>query len=220
MLSHPLPRLLGLACGLAIAAVATAAVTVRADIERLTRNAELVVDADVLATSTSFDAATGSVWTVHDLRVRETLRGDAEATRLRVHVPGGTAGGISQDVSGTARLAEGERRVTFLWRDGERLQVVGQAQGTFLVTRGAEGELACTNDVAGLVLVDPTGKAVDAGAITVSLADLGRRVRRVDDDEKAERERRKRALAARLARLREQAVRNAESTRGKPGGAR
>lgn len=203
-----------------VAASALATVVVHADVNRLAELADAVVDAKVEKRAVAFEAERGAIWTTYELAVSKTLLGD-ERERVTVHVPGGAVGDIEQEVSGTAQMKVGQRVVLFLTKEAERLQVLGQAQGCFRVERDdASKALVCRNDLEGLALVTESGDGVDARPIEMRLDELVRRVERVATRRaEAERQRRE-AQERKLEELRIRAERNAEKTRGKPGGAK
>ena len=202
------------------AAVALATVVVHADVDRLAALADAVVDGQVEKRAVVFEAERGAVWTTYEIAVGETLLG-APVERVTVHVPGGAAGGIVQEVSGTARPELGRRVVLFLSREEGRLLVLGEAQGCFRVERDEETkELVCRNDLDGLALVDERGRDVEAGPTVMRLGALRERVLAVAASREEAQRRRREERERRLAELRRQAERNAERTRGKPGGAR
>lgn len=204
---------------LLLAATAAATVVVRADVRRLARLADLVVDGEVTKRTVVVEPGSGAIWTTYEVDVTETWLGAAR-DHVVVHVPGGEAGGLSQEISGTARPRVGRRAVLFLTLEDTRYLVLGQAQGCFRVERADDGEaLVCRNDVAGLALVDDSGKPVEGRATELGLDELRRRVRAVAEERDEAERRRREARARKLAELRESAERNAERTRGKPGGA-
>lgn len=207
---------LGLLCGAALASV-----VLRADIEALARKSDRAVEGVVRESTVVLEAAQGRIWTRHRLDVTKTLVG-TPSEQLVVHVPGGRVGDIEQSVHGSARLEEGARVALFLWEDdGQRLRVLGQAQGCFRVEAdAASGEAVATNDVAGLTLVDPAMRPVRARRTRLRLADLRRRVSAARRALVEEERRRKEAVERRLEELRKRAEQNEERTRGRPGGAR
>jgi len=214
----PRTVLMGTAVVLVAAAVGLATIVVHADVATLSKLADVIVDATVETTRVEVDAEQGAIWTIHDLRVTETLAG-ARRESVTVHVPGGEADGLSQDIRGMARLKKGERAVLFLSKEDGRLVVLGEAQGCFRVTKDPEtGGLVCRNDLRGLALVGADGKRVAAAPTRLPLDDLRAKVaaalREKAEEERVRREAEERLLAA----LRERAERNAEHMRGKPGG--
>ena len=214
-------RPLAAALWIAVAAAgALATVVVRADVDRLAELADVVVEGTVEKRAVVFEAERGAIWTTYELVVGKTLLGEEHA-RVTVHVPGGAVAEIQQEVSGTARLKVGQRAVLFLTKESERLQVLGQAQGCFRVELDSESnELVCRNDLDGLALVTESGDQVDARPIEMRLDEMRRRVGRVAQERVAAERRRREEQQRKLEELRIRAERNAERTRGKPGGAK
>jgi len=210
--------ILSAASVIAMAALSLATIVVRADVARLAKLADVIIDGTVESRQTTLDRQSGAIWTTYRLRVSETLAGTHHKLAT-FHVPGGEVDGLSQEISGVTRLEKGERAVLFLAKEEDRLLVLGQAQGCFRVTKNAKtGALMCRNDVAGLVLVGDDGKRIEAAPISESLKSLRAKVRAALD-EKAEEERlRREEEERRLDELRKRAERNAELMRGKPGG--
>lgn len=215
----------------AAAPAAQATIVVRASVEEMTDVCRRCVYGTVRGKTVALDREKGEITTTWSLRVDETFLGE-NAGDLSLTVRGGTIpkagtvrgdgmGGadLSQDYVGAPRFAEGERVVVFLWKDAAgRLQVLGEAQGSFRVTHDERlGEDVCENRVEGLSFVDRAGKAASAEPTKLTLRDLRRRVADArtarETREKAARE----ALERRLEAMRRRAEENAERARGRPG---
>jgi len=212
--------LMSAAVVLGMTAIGLATIVVRADVAKLSKLADVIVDATVESKRTELDATGGAIWTIYELRVAETLAGSKRES-LTIHVPGGTAGALTQEISGTARLQSGERAVLFLTNEDDRLLVLGQAQGCLRVTTDKKtGALVCRNDLNGLALVGDDGAGVAAEPISMTLEQLRKKVtaalREKADEERLRRE----AEERRLEELKARALRNAELMRDKPGGTR
>lgn len=204
---------------------AHATIVVRADVEEMTTLCRRCVVGTVRGRSVSLDRERGAISTTWRIRVDEAWVGE-NAAEIAVTVAGGVipkAGArgedLSQDYAGAPRFADGERVVVFLWKDAQdRLQVLGEAQGAFRVTRDeALGEDVCENRVEGLSFVDRAGKDVIAAPTRLTLRDMRRRVGDArtarEVREKAARE----ALDRRLEAMRRRAEALLEQTRGRPG---
>ena len=216
---------------LLLSAVAAATVVLRTDVEDLADLCHTSVLGKVVSSAVQTEEDGGRIWTTWRVRVAETwideTRLDAAAgadasgvDEVVVSVPGGEADGVTQEMEGAPRLTVGERAVLFLWKrpDG-RLLVVGQAQGVFHVRRDADGSDVCENDVAGLALVDRAGKRAEAAPLKLSVADLRTRVAARLAVRKARAKAQREAYERKLAEGRARALRSAELSRGKPGGA-
>lgn len=209
----------------AAATTAQATIVVRASVEEMTDVCRRCVYGTVRGKSVAFDREKGEITTTWALRVDETFLGE-NAADLALTVRGGTipkagtnGADLSQDYVGAPRFAEGERVVVFLWKDAAgRLQVLGEAQGSFRVTHDERlGEDVCENRVEGLSFVDRAGKAASAEPTKLTLRDMRRRVADArtarETREKAARE----ALERRLEAMRRRAEENTERARGRPG---
>jgi hypothetical protein len=203
---------------LALSAVGLATVVIHADVAKLTRLSDAIVDGIVDAKATTLGKADGSIWTTYRVRVSETLAGTARDT-VTIHVPGGEVAGLTREVSGVARLEKGQRAVLFLSQEGQRLLVLGEAQGCWRVTRDAQsGEFVAQNDLQGLALVDETGGRVAARSLRLPLADLRTKIAATLSDKAEEERLRAESEARHLAKLLKRAERHAKLMRGKPGG--
>lgn len=202
----------------AAAAVAQATVVVRASVEDLTDRCRCAVVGRVLDRTVEVEPDTGWVWTRHRVALETTWVG-SEQDEVVVSVPGGTVGDVTQEFHGGARLAPGARVVVFAWKDDAgRLQVLGEAQGAFVVTRDATtGDDVCENSIEGLAFVDPTGDPVKAERTRLRFDELRSRVLGAraarEARARAAQERRDRRIAARRTR----AERLAPHLRGRPG---
>ncbi len=213
------PALHKLAAALVVASVcvlANATVVLEAGVTELADECALAVLGRVRGVDTVLERRPLRVWTEIDLEVEETLLGTA-TERITISVPGGTAGGLSQDVHGTARVATGERAVFFLWKEGDRHRVLGMSQGCLHV-RTVGGKDVCRADVRHLTVVRRERPATASKHGPIPLADVRREVHDAVKRRAEAEERKRKRIAARLARARESAERNAERTRGRPGG--
>ncbi len=210
---------------IASATTAQATIVIRASVEEMTDVCRRCVYGTVRGKTVALDREKGEITTTWTLRVDETFLGE-NAGDLALTVRGGTiakagrdGADLSQDYVGAPRFAEGERVVVFLWKDAAgRLQVLGEAQGSFRVTHDERlGEDVCENRVEGLSFVDRAGKTASAEPTKLTLRDMRRRVADArtarETREKAARE----ALERRLEAMRRRAEENAERARGRPG---
>ena len=126
------------ACALMLALMAlpgTALATVEElSLEELVNRAALIVRGTVIATSAQWDADHSRIYTYVTLRPIEYVKGAARAGDLLFAVPGGTAGGVTLQVSDVPVFREGEETVVFL--QDEYFQVVGWRQGKYTVEQG------------------------------------------------------------------------------------
>lgn len=173
-------RLLAATALVAMAGLALASVVRAATVEELTEKSAVVVEGKVLSQRVVYEGETGRVWTVSKLEVEDGLHGAVKAdSKLDVYVPGGRVAGMEQQVSGAAQLTDGARMVLFLWRDdADRLQVLGESQGAFLLVRDRRRDTwIARNDTSGLVLVDAEGERTESRGTELTADELRRRVR-------------------------------------------
>jgi hypothetical protein len=205
--------------GLILAASVEASVARRASVEELAETSAGVVDGTVIDHVATLDRAAGGIWTTWRVRVGRTFIGDASG-EIAVRVRGGQVGTLVQETIGAPRLVDGERVVLFLGpAAGGAREVIGLAQGVFRVETDARtGATTCRNSLEGLELVDETG-TTSAAPLKLSLDDLAARVAAGRERLEARRRAASEAMDRRLAAWRREALRHAELTRGRPGGA-
>jgi hypothetical protein len=118
--------------------VAGADADVPLTVEDLARRAELVVLGEVTSVASEFHATRRQIVTRVDIRVGETLKGQAGPNPLQLRQPGGRVGEMSSEIAGAPRFVAGERVLLFLVRaaDGS-LAVAGLFQGKFALERDA-----------------------------------------------------------------------------------
>jgi hypothetical protein len=138
---------------LTIAAVGGATTIERMSIQRLAREAPVIVRARCEGSSVVQDA--GEIWTVTSLNVEEVWRGAAPA-QITVRLLGGRWGEITSHVSGVPQFRAGEEVVLFLAPAGRGdFSVVSWEQGTFRIRRGGSGEQSyVTQDTAAFATFD------------------------------------------------------------------
>jgi len=167
-------RQLLLLAALLAASPALGAEAVALSVEGLARSADAVVRGQVRRTTATMTADGRRIFTLVDVEVAATWRGQAGAT-VRVIVPGGVVGDIGQRVDGAPTFAGGEEVVVFLNRaEAGGHRVAGLAQGKFQVAG-----TAATPDLTHLKLVARQVQAGERPAEAMSVAELERRVRSV-----------------------------------------
>jgi len=167
-------RILVLLAALLAAPPALGAQAIALSVEGLARSSDAVVRGQVRKTAATLSPDGRRIFTLVDVDVASTWRGDARRT-VQVIVPGGVVGNIGQRVDGAPSFAEGEEVVVFLQRaEASGFRVAGLAQGKFQVA----GTFA-TPDVAQLRMVARQVQAGERPAEAMSVAELERRVRSV-----------------------------------------
>jgi hypothetical protein len=127
----------------------------------------------------SFAATHGQrIYTHYRVQVSERWKG-ADSGSLDVVVPGGTAAGLRQTISGAPKLIEGREYVLFLWTGPSGLtQIIGLSQGVFDVRTEANGELMASRAATGELMLDAGGRPVHDEALSLRLSDLRVRISR------------------------------------------
>jgi hypothetical protein len=134
-------------------------VMVERSLDELARQADLIVVATPDPARRSFWQR-GRIYTDVPLTVNLVVRGTAPAGEaLRVRLPGGTVGELSQMLAGAPALDPGGVYLLFLTapRDGARA-VLNLAAGALPVTSGASGDVrVMPARTGGLTFIPPTG---------------------------------------------------------------
>jgi hypothetical protein len=153
---------------------ALGAEAVALSVEGLTRVSDTVVRGQVRKMTSVLSDDGRRIFTLVDVDVTSTWRGDRVASAQLI-IPGGVVGGIGQRVDGAPAFGGGEEVVVFLNRaEAGGYRVAGLAQGKFSVAgMNAAPDLSRTHMVA--VQMEP-GERLAEG---MSVAELERRVRSV-----------------------------------------
>jgi hypothetical protein len=127
------------------------------DVERLTREARWVVEADVMDARSDWSPDRSQIYTYVTLRLGQRLKGTWGPATLRLRLLGGVADGIAMILPEAPVLAPGERAILFLGPNPQTLfPTVGLAQGVFRIARDSKtGEETATNAF-GLSFPKPT----------------------------------------------------------------
>jgi hypothetical protein len=167
-------RKLLLLAALLAAPPALAAEAVATSVEGLARASDAVVRGRVLGRSATQSPDRMRIYTLVDVAVTSTWRGEAGRT-ARVIVPGGVYGDLGQRVDGAPAFDDGEEVVLFLHRaEAGGFRVEGLAQGKFRVAGGTAAP-----DVTHLHFVGREVKAGERLVEPMDVAELERRVRSV-----------------------------------------
>ena len=145
-----LPRTL-LACACALLAVpAHASLVTYMDTEALVRLSPVIVRGEVESIVSRSDAAYTNVTTEVGVRVLESLRGNAGASRVQFRLLGGSIDGHQSFVFGSPAFTKGERVLLFLRpaKDGV-LTVTGLYQGKFRIESEGGQDVAIKERSAG-----------------------------------------------------------------------
>lgn len=147
-----------------VCASAAASVVIALDLGELVHEADQVLVVTALREEARREAQGGLIVTDVELRVEESLKGDARAGSVVVATRlGGVVGKVALQVPGEANFTLGERAVVFLRRHASELRVVGMAQGILpLRGEGAQTMVLPGGGGAALVERDDDGQLVAA----------------------------------------------------------
>ncbi len=137
---------------------AGATVVQRLDVGELTKEAVVVVHAEVVDRFVVAERGPrGEIYTRTVLEVSAYLKG-AGPERVVVQQLGGRLGELEMHIEGNARLAPGDEVVAFLDVDPEAglAYIVGLAQGVYQVRRGV-GDVSLWRDLTGLAFYTSAG---------------------------------------------------------------
>jgi hypothetical protein len=159
----------------ALASAASATTLARMDLSELAQSAQIVIRARCEGSQSLL--AGGSIWTLYDFILLETLKG-APPQLLRIRLPGGRVGHLETKIDGVPKFRAGEEVVLFVepTTDGN-FSITSWAQGTFRVRNSAAGEPRLTQDTSQFAVFDPATRTFAAAGIRdISLGDFRRRV--------------------------------------------
>ena len=166
--------LLGL-CLVAWFAPASAAILERLSLDDLTMKSTEIVRAKVVGSSADFRGSI--IYTHWKVQVLERWKG-ADRSMIDVLIPGGSARGLHQDVSGAPKLLMGKEYLIFLWtsRSGSTY-ITGLSQGLFELGKNRSGELVASRAASGEPMLDrATWTPVKDESIQMRYTDITSRV--------------------------------------------
>jgi hypothetical protein len=147
-----------------------------ATLERLSMD-ELVAQSTAIVwakVGTSYGQLHGSaVYTHYGIQIRETYKGSVKGA-IDIVVPGGTAGGIRQDVAGAPQLAADTEYVFFLWTGKSGVtHVMGLTQGLFALDKPGDADPGAVREASTELMLDrATGRVVRDERLTMRLSEL------------------------------------------------
>jgi uncharacterized protein (DUF2141 family) len=151
------------ALALITASFAAATTVQKMSLRDLAKNSDAIVLARVEDQTARYDS-NKEIFTYITLRVLEPVKGPKKDDVLTIRQLGGTVDKIASIVPGTPSFRQGEEVVVFLTgkdRAGYPW-VMGLQQGKYTVTTDEKGQKNVRNDVDGLSVVAPGGKASEA----------------------------------------------------------
>ena len=133
-------RVVSIAC---LAALNLGAATVpRLDLKELAQGSAVTVHGRILRQWCAWDPEHRFIWTHSQVAVHEVFKGGPYAT-ITISEPGGTLDGLSMQVSGAVRFANGEEVVVFLHDTPLRYwRVYGWNQGKYHFAPAAGKDIA------------------------------------------------------------------------------
>jgi len=157
------------------AAVLGATTLERLDVDQMVQRSSAVVQARVLDGRSYWRGRT--IYTNYRLQISKTIKGYVPAT-TEVSVPGGTIGDLRQHIPGAPKLTIGQEYVIFLWKGPSgTTHLLGLSQGLFNMEIGADGTVRLSRSpVEAVEFVDAQGRETQDRGVTLTLADLERRV--------------------------------------------
>lgn len=160
--------------GLAFCPWISAATLEKLTIEQMAKESTLIVRGKV--TGCTGEARGRIIYTRCGVAVSESWKG-SPGSRVDFIVPGGTARTLTQTYTGTPKFNPNEQYVLFLWvgRSGVP-QIIGLSQGVFDVSQTARGVVTVRREATSEVMLNAKGEPVRDESISLSLAELERRV--------------------------------------------
>jgi len=132
----------------------------RMSLEEMTETADAVIHGTVVRTWADWDSTHEFIWTHYEIRLSESMLGDA-LDKAVISEPGGIVGTDSMQITGTPRYGIGEEVVLFVRRTPiGYLRTSGWGQGRFdVATDPRTGSKTVRARLAGIELVEPAGAA-------------------------------------------------------------
>jgi hypothetical protein len=141
-------------CLAAWLAPAPAAILERLSLDEMTVKSTEIVRARVIGSYSDFRGS--MIYTHWKVQVAERFKGPARST-VEILIPGGSARGLHQDVSGAPKLLIGKEYLLFLWtsRSGS-IYITGLSQGLFNLGNDSGGRLMASRAASGEPMLDGT----------------------------------------------------------------
>jgi hypothetical protein len=144
---------------------ASATTVEKMSLRDLAKKSDAIVLARVEDETARYDA-NKEIYTYITLRVLEPVKGPKADAVITIRQIGGTVGDIASIVPGTPSFKKGEEVVVFLTKnDGAGYPwVMGLQQGKYSVSADEKGRKNVRNEMDGLRLLSPNGKATEGEA--------------------------------------------------------
>ncbi|MGH9659931.1 MAG: hypothetical protein ACRD96_15385 [Bryobacteraceae bacterium] len=147
----------------------------QASLDDLIRKSTAIVRGKVVSTRSALRGSL--VNTYVKVTVLERWKGPVEPS-VEVVLPGGTVGGVNQDIAGVPDVDPGVEYVFFLWtgKSGAH-HLLGLSQGVFDITLNGQGQRMVSRGRVDAVLIDAAGRVVRDEPVTLRLSEFSTRVR-------------------------------------------
>jgi hypothetical protein len=160
-----------LALALLVPSLALASVVIAETWEEMAQGSTRIIRGRVALIEAVQDEASGIISTLVDMEVTEVLKGDPKVKTLRLKHLGGTVGGLTLEVPGSAHFTVGEDTLLFLEpaRDPEIWLVRSMAAGKVNFEASDNGQMRARQHLDGLGFFEQT----KGGSIQSRTGDLG-----------------------------------------------
>jgi hypothetical protein len=139
---------------LVMVGLCSATMVPRMSLEQLTDGSQIIVHGRIVRSWSAWDEGHQFIWTHHELKVIDPLKGPAKPT-VTFSEPGGTVDGVSMNIAGTPRFTPGEEAVLFLYQTPiGYVRTTGWGQGKYNIS-----ERRVHTNLRAVELVSPKGAA-------------------------------------------------------------
>jgi hypothetical protein len=108
------------------------------DVERMSKNADIIITGKVTQQSSSWNESNTRIYTQATIQVEEYLKGNSNGNSLNVIYPGGEVGDVGEMYSHMPRFVDQEEVLVFLQKD--------QSKSDYKVLYGEEGKISIIDD--------------------------------------------------------------------------
>ena len=108
------------------------------DVERMSKNADIIITGKVTQQSSSWNESNTRIYTQATIQVEEYLKGNSNGNSLIVIYPGGEVGDVGEMYSHMPRFVDQEEVLVFLQKD--------QSKSDYKVLYGEEGKISIIDD--------------------------------------------------------------------------
>ena len=119
-------------------------------LEKLSTDAEMIVQAKVTAVVTQWNRDTTQILTYVRMNIDDDMFGENEDNEIIIQQPGGSIGTLTMEVEGTTSYRVGDENVLFLFKDfvnKSTYQTIGMYQGKYRIFTDANNVRRVSQDV-------------------------------------------------------------------------